>query len=326
MKTIFISLLALLLSYNVFSQYTFSMYSEPYADLENSISLNNNYTWEFPDYTIPIGFDFHFFDTTLNTIYISSNVNPSVVLSTNNINSNFAMIAPFGSTICDRNMDSVSWVPELGSASPISYHISGDVGSRIFKLEWKNVGFTWDLWEFDYSTDYANIQLWCYENSNIIEFRYGISSLPHYNYSFEYEPGPFVAIFPEVNEDGPQQNGYLLEGSPTNPVVHYTITENHLNNVPPNGTVYRFTPTTASIQDENRKLTLQLFPNPTKEGIHINNVETVVAGSIFGTTGRKVKACNSTYIDCKDLDAGIYIVKITDHLNRVMTGTFIKER
>ncbi len=49
--------------------YSFTKTSEIYIDLANPITLNNGDIWEMPDYIIPIGFDFWYFNSTIDTLY-----------------------------------------------------------------------------------------------------------------------------------------------------------------------------------------------------------------------------------------------------------------
>lgn len=58
------------LAFNVHSQsYDFSATTGSYSDLVASTTLNKGMTWDDPQFTIPIGFNFQYFNTTLNHIY-----------------------------------------------------------------------------------------------------------------------------------------------------------------------------------------------------------------------------------------------------------------
>lgn len=324
MKTLFLSLIALLSVQNIIAQYTFSMYNQPYQDLTNPISLNNNMTWEFPNYTIPIGFDFYFANDALNTFYISSAFSPAIIVSSTNLTNTISEIIPFGIGICDRNINYITFEPELGSASPISYQLTGNVGNRIFKLEYKNVGFENDIWVNDErASDYANFQLWCYETSNIVEFRYGDSHFEHFSDSFNDETGPLVCVLPFANINGPTQNGIILQGAADNPSVSYSTSVSYINGVPPNGTVYRFTPITASIQQENKKNLCSIAPNPAQDFFKIQNIDNLKEGYIYDTFGKLVFTFYNNTVDISHFTKGMYLVKTLDSSQRVFTNILL---
>lgn len=326
MKTILTLFLTFLLNQLSYSQsYDFTMYNEPYHDLVAPISLNNNMVWEYPDYTIPIGFDLQFYNLSISNFYISSDFLTSIVLNVDNTDAIFAAIAPLGSVISDRNIET----PGLGSASPLSYQVTGDIGSRIFKLEWKNVGFENDIWMYDeMATDYANFQLWCYESSNIIEFRYGESYFEHYTTSFEDVPGPIVCLFPQVIEDGPIENGIILQGLPSNPTAIITTEATYLSGVPAAGTVYRFTPTTAAVTEEVVQLDIKLYPNPVSDILTIENtnqldIKNITLSSILGQQLQTINPTQS--IDFSPYHSGVYQLTIETKQGALITKMVIKE-
>jgi len=50
--------------------YEFTVSTNPYINLTGSTSLNGTAPWDDPEFEIPIGFDFQYFDTTIDKIYI----------------------------------------------------------------------------------------------------------------------------------------------------------------------------------------------------------------------------------------------------------------
>lgn len=317
MNKILMLSIVLVLNTTIFAQsYTFTFQNETYTDLESSVSLNNGMTWSYPNYTIPIGFNFQFFNQNLNSFYIVEDFDVSILTSSNNLGNTMASVVPFGTNLMDRGWDINSSSPTENSLSPLSYQIEGTVGNRIFKMEWKNVGFSGEIWDYEHmATDYANFQLWCYESSNIIEIRFGESHFEHYDSSFYDESGPLIGLFPSINEDGPTQNGFVLTGSPSNPSLLNTMSTIFLNGMPPNGIVYRFTPDTAGIDDYNDNLALTLSPIPVdgffkvatfQEDLEIEKI------SIFNLLGQFIQSEKSDFekIDVSTLLAGVYMVNV----------------
>jgi hypothetical protein len=323
---IYIYIIFTLVNFKFYAQdYTFVKTTETYVDLENPTSLNNGLTWSYPNYTIPIGFDFHFFNQYINTFYINELFDASILINSDEVNGNVAALVPFGANLMDRGYDINLSEPTDGSLSTLSYQTIGDIGSRIFKMEWNNVGFSGDIWDYEFmATDYANFQLWCYESSNIIELRFGESYFEHFSSSFYDETGPLIGLFPSINEDGPTQNGLILQGSALNPTMLNTMSTVFLNGTPPNGTVFKFTPTTANIQEENNQQLCKVYPNPTSDLFEIKEIENLQIGYIFDGYGRIVKEFKNKNISIKELESGIYFIKILDNQNRILTNKIIK--
>jgi len=310
--------IVLVLNTTIFAQsYTFTFQNETYTDLESSVSLNNGMTWLYPNYTIPIGFDLEFFDHTIDTFYILEDANAGWLADQPNIDNPMALFINFGIEIVDRGMDYNTWEPGTGSLSPISYLLEGTPGNRIFKLEWKNIGFEGELWDYEEdATDFANIQFWCYESTNVFEVRFGASNISHPFSSFYEESGPLIGFFPSVNiEEGPLENGIVLQGSATNPTAVWTMEPDFLQGMPPNGIVYRFTPNTVAIDESNQDLLIQLTPNPVKNQIKITNphsnviIENVLIFNMFGQCVQS-EIKNFESIDVSNLSCGVYNIKV----------------
>lgn len=217
--------------------YDFSVSTGTYQDLTNSTSLNNGNVWDDPQYIIPIGFDFEIGNKTYTTLYITEAGLGGVLISDPSSQGVFSLMAPIAQDIEDRELI-------LGqSSSPISYKTVGTVGNRILKVEWNNVGFFGGGID-----DYMNFQLWVYESSNIVEYRYGSSDVPSPS-SFEGQTGPVVAFYPLVNWDTEifLETGYYLKGNPESPTAveinaQTDVPANALSGMIPDGTIYRFTP------------------------------------------------------------------------------------
>lgn len=141
------------------------------------------------------------------------------------------------------------------SQSDIRYRIDGESGSRIFKLEWYNVGFDEEYWEYKTSNWYANVQLWIYEANQSVEYHFGETYLPDPKLILTNDKGPNIAIS-RCTSRSPNKSStesYTLMGSPKQPQLQYFAdggTYVALDSLPSNGMVYTFTPTFISSVEE----------------------------------------------------------------------------
>lgn len=245
-----------------------------------------------------------------------------------------SLLIPYGADIIDRGYDFEADSSTTGSLSNISYLLEGAPGSRILKIEWKNVGFYSEL-EFDnISTDFTNFQLWLYEGSNDIEIHFGPNSITQPNLSFDGEAGTYIGLFPEVDFDNETVigTGIELSGNPRSPTVLATssIYTNFLNGVIPNGTIYKFAMRTSGISElKNDFSNISLYPHPSNDyfKISVDNMPFDINSiSIFNSDGKKVKETNYTkdIIDISDLSSGIYFVLINTELGVATKKLIIK--
>ena len=193
--------------------YYFNYSTGPYANLIGSTSLNNGQLWDDPEYRIPIGFTFEFFDQAYDSIYISD-----YVWFDQNIK---YWISAYDSDFIDKGVTS--------SVSPISYLRSGTPGSQILKIEWNNVGFYNDIT----LNDFINVQLWLYESTNLIEIHIGPNSV----LNIDSYGGPEGGVIGVVDFITPEE--VYLTGQPAAAVVVEGYTE--MNGTPVNGAIYSFT-------------------------------------------------------------------------------------
>lgn len=330
MKSLLLIISVIILFPNVlFSQsYTFSATTGTYAGLDNPVSLNNGQVWELPAFEIPIGFDFWFFNSSIDTLYFFEDGAGSV-LSTSKLQSGLhKLLIPYGTSLIDRGYGTSL------SQSPLSYELSGESGSRILKIEWKNAGFYGDFENNGTSTDYVNFQLWLHETTGHIEIHYGPSLINYPALDFNDESGPSVSLIPsyDYNLDVFSPNSLWLEGSPLSPVMITSDNFVFLNgSVSPN-TIYKFDNLTVG----SPGITVNepvVYPNPVKDllNIRLNTVLTSPAAVIIcDITGRNVYnaavSANQTgelQINVSDLNAGIFQL-IIQKGQETYTSRFVK--
>ena len=138
--------------------------------------------WDDPEFTAPIGFDFEFFGKTHNQIML---IGLGGVLAFEDIYTvdTVDVLIPY----LDDLMDLENFDQNLQSS--ISYLTEGNPGERIFKLEWKNSGF----YNSNTADNQISFQMWLYETSNDIEFRFGPGSIPNPSIVHEYG-GPSIGV------------------------------------------------------------------------------------------------------------------------------------
>jgi hypothetical protein len=129
-----------------------------YKDLDNPLVLTGSQPWKNPSARIAIPFGYHYFNRIEDSIYIG----PFGVFFTLD-QKDVITVAPYDAT------DKGTGI----SQSPISYSVTGMEGSRILKLQWKNIGFYKDTSH----KDFYNVQLWIYEDSENMEIHLGPCSI-----------------------------------------------------------------------------------------------------------------------------------------------------
>ncbi|PKP26252.1 MAG: hypothetical protein CVU03_04345 [Bacteroidetes bacterium HGW-Bacteroidetes-2] len=312
-----ICLMLLMLPLITFSQsnYEFTATNEVYTDLVGSTSLNNGQTWDDPEFVIPLGFDFQIGTHTFSTIYIVEWSVGGILSSNPNFSGIVPIFAPISQDIIDFGFGTGN------SLSNISYLTEGTSGSQIFKIEWNNVGFFDDATE----NDFMNFQLWLYEGSNTIEYRYGQSQINNPSGSFEGETGPVVSLLASYNleTDELEDNAFFLTGNPENPNFNIIEPGNQgfdgaLVGMIPEGTTYRFVQDLLSINDYVIN-DFAIFPNPAKDFLNIESTNnTDFSISIYNSVGQEVlKSKKAEQLNISDLPRGFYIVQFETNKSKV---------
>jgi len=281
--------------------YNLSVLSEPYVELTGSTSVNNGELWDDPSYIVPIGFSFMLNGNAITTLsftgvgsfFFGNPTNPDIL----------SVLFPFEVDILDRGF--VSGVSE----SPISYKVTGSPGSRIFKLEIKNAGSYFEFEDFGTTDMYISHQLWLYEGSNQIEFRFGESLIedPELFYS---DGGAFVGL---TDVDVPQDqylNPHFLGGSAGAPVL--STTDVTIEGTPAEETVYRLSLTLGLeviVTGENSTSNCEPNGSATAEA----------SGGIAPYTYEWSNGETTQTIN--NLDAGTYQVTVTDDLGNQGFGS-----
>ena len=299
--------------------YTFTATTGAYEYLTDSISLNNGLTWDDPQFTIPIGFDFQFFDTTVNQIFISENGGGGLLTFDDTDTGIHPILVAYAEDLMDRAADTINYEDEPGALSPISYKLVGDPGHRILKIEWKNAGFFDDIYEDNVSTDYVNFQLWLYEGTNDIEIHFGPNAITQPDLDYWTGKGPAIALVPHFDFDNGDIVGsaLLLSGVPYAPELNQVSSDFEtysLDGTIPDGTIYKFSFHPDGVSELAAGAAIvSVFPNPAGDVIYILHRQSASAIHkiiIRDLNGRAVKTINqpSGRVDISALPPGPYVV------------------
>lgn len=228
----------------------------------------------------------------------------------------------------------------------ISYELTGSTGSRIFKVEYKNMGRENDAT----GNDTLNYQIWLHEADNAIEYRAGYNNVPDTIFahliSDAFGGKEVVTIglagnkgdslgtdvdsaFMHVVKDMGSQvfdTAFWINDMESNPLLYidYLI----YGTYPAEGSVIRFVPkTTGGVNIGKVDFNLAtVYPNPSKNGrfnVQLKEPLQDAVLTVYDITGKvvyhqSVKTQNTT-IDLSQLPTGQYIGKLH---SKAKTGIF----
>jgi hypothetical protein len=300
--------------------YTTELISAPYSPLEEYSLLDLGLGWDDPEEMLPIPFDMVIWGDTCTVIATANVGNMLFAVGTNS-----HLIAPVFADICD-----VSPADSTGQdVSEIRYTLEGVAPDRVFKVEYHNVGFYPEVYNFEdtviQATQRATYQVWLHETGTIT-FHYGPNTVTD----------PMLVADGFINSAGLIGNfdpysygGSLLvaEGeadAPEFPTVNdiygwiYGGSEGWGVTWPSDGTGYVFNPIQpTNVSTPTNLEVLSAFPNPAQDELHVQwdgaapadalwiDVQGRVAGAARLQPGR-------TTLDVDDLDAGAYMLRVQD--------------
>jgi len=214
--------------------------------------------------------------------------------------------------------------------SSINLETTGEAGSRIAKIEFRNVGF----WSSEPLTDSANFQIWLYEGSNKIEYHVG----PNHVDSFLFVIDEMVLVV-GLDYYMPNDSVFLHtvnynDNTNTDTVLRYYINEEedppaelleaimYGNHYPQEGTVFRFDPSstddTVGIKDMPRLIS-SVSPNPTSDLLTLKLLHTPAPDatlSMYPISGKKLMQQPVTdkvsRVDLTGLASGIYLLRYSE--------------
>lgn len=311
--------------------YTLTVLSAEYNNVEENTFLITDQPWDDFDnqeFDFFIGFDFMLFDTIIDKLYIGSYF--AEMIENPGVGHNFynLLIPCFGNfiSIIDENTGAV--------LTRLSYSVEGEVGTRVLKQEWQNVGFKND----GEGGSFVNFQCWIYEEDGTIEFHYGPYALTSSLFALYEDSGPSVGLINNYDVAGTQtyETGLYLSGNASNPSLE-TFHDTNQNNTPvligqpAEGTVYRFTRTEPDAVNVTPKvLPLDIFPTLVEDKLTLKNVA-VLANKKYQITdlaGRIIipeTILERKTINLSFLQSGMYFINLFDEGKVVKMGKFIKQ-
>lgn len=164
--------------------------------------------------------------------------------------------------ICDgllRQLDSID------NTSKISYKLEGASGSKILKVQWKNVKI-----RSGQPNNFVNLQIWLYQ-SGVIEYRYGPASASNAS-GYTQATGPSIGISYSAFSLTLMFEKIWIYGTPPNIMIDSVRNLNFPNiwGVPTNGTVYRFAPKNLSVGTIDKSEDFSVYPNPANTVLNIS--------------------------------------------------------
>jgi hypothetical protein len=213
--------------------------------------------------------------------------------------------------------DGLYKVDEVPFVSEAIYQLEGEIGSRIAKFEFK------DIIVDSFPTEFYNYQVWVYESNQAIEYRYGANNLST-NHPFNTgDLFTYAGMFHE--NDSINWIAFIGENS-ANPSVRYVADENnliYLNEMPVEGTIYRFYRNTSSVNTLDFDKTFSLQQNGSS--ILVTSKEAkVLTYDVMAMNGQVVLTekpdSKSIDIDVAGLSTGVYILQLNTN-----KGSYVKK-
>ena len=171
-------------------------------------------------------------------------------------------------------------------------------------IEWRDMGL-----QGHSASDFVNFRLNVYSDQSV-EFHYGPSEVSS-DTAFRGSTGP-QAILSLLGRGftSPHEFHYVA-GKPGTPVFGNGPSAATLNAVPEKGTLYRFEPHNLGITSILNASSLELYPNPVKDVLHIEGLQKGSL-SLISVDGRMLKAypVEEGKADLRDLSPGIYFIAV----------------
>jgi Secretion system C-terminal sorting domain len=336
MKRICFLLSTILCMNGIYAQsgyYDMDYYQSPYQFLDSTkatlISTKDS-AWLYWEDSIPIGFDFELYGETYDSVLVYSE---GVFDFFQDCPQTPFPLGPELLAFLVGTVDRGNFSVGDTSFSDVSYVVEGQVGQRILKVEWKNMGLDggsgWD--------DYFNYQVWFYENGGIIEIHFG----PYYlddpkNVDWlTGDPGPLMAFRYEGTcefiQDSTQNvvvfgNSAAPQDTVVGDIDFTTLPQYWLSGMPPNGIVYRFRLKPVGIENI-KEIEYSITPNPANNQIQIRTgLEGEMEIVFYDLQGRAVlqqKFYGNTIINTAHLPQGLYPYRLTDSRGRTAMGKVV---
>lgn len=219
-----------------------------------------------------------------------------------------------------------TYLDSIDASSAVSYIIEGTPGNYILKCQWKNLKV-----RVGQPNNFANLQIWVYQSSSVIEIHYGPRSASNAS-GFNTTSGPQVGMFYSRDNFSVCYEKLWVKGSPTNLIIDSAANYSFLamSGIPDSGTVFRFIPrfTTTQISEAMNNEQVEVFPNPVTGIINIKIKENGeckyrIVNSIGEIVRSGTASKESFSIDVSGIANGVYEILLGEEFNLV-SKKFIK--
>jgi hypothetical protein len=300
---------------------------QAYTPLSNQNSLTQGIPYDDPEYIVPIGFDFEYLGYTYQTLYFAGVDSYGMELEFRGSDDTYPVcrISPCMLDIIDGQYNI-----EGKADSDIRYEIEGPPGNQVFKLEWNNVAFYNEGEPYSMRLD---AQMWLYQSSGIIEFRYGPRTELDYNVILDYTGVPIMFMRNINMNDGTWEAAQALIGTPEDP--EFTEIQNafdlndspYLPALPNDGVVYTFSPLLVNLKEVEKNL--RVFPNPVDDMLFIElDGHGKQDWQLTNGQGQLVMSgqtqSNTERLDVSNISAGVYFLNIFDNNSSHVEKVVIK--
>lgn len=314
MKHALLATITLMMNFSIFAQefpYALSTFQEPYAPLSEALSITpDSPLWDDPAmgyWLVPIGFEFEIMGRTATDVAI---IDPGCQLAFGIGADTVNAISPYFADIMNADTDSL--------VSFIVHTTEGTPGNRICKIEWQNVGF---FNEFDLTGEYSlfrNFQVWVYEETNDIEFRYGPHTVDDGTLIHDQWGSPLIFFIRDFEiATQTYTDSWNLRGEPTDPIVgsvnlfEMPGLEDILLGEPSDSTVYHFDTGIVSIGESQEQPAFNVFPTIANEYVYTYQpLHENIRLQVIDESGKLMLDKNLTYgnsaIDIASWSNGIY--------------------
>lgn len=281
-----------------------------YTPISGGTNLTSSLVWDEENFKFPLPWTAKIGTNPVSNYSIMTSFVAAPATDTIGVATAFV---PFGADLTDRAMTATP-------VSPIRYQISGTAPNRIFKLEFFNAGFYEELMNYGTLDDSVNFQVWLYETTDIVEFRFGSSFI---NHASDYFDGvaPYIGYAKNMDlSSGTLEKLYLLKGASAAPGIDsFTAIAPSMSSVssyPANGTVYRFVPkaVASSIGEVDITGNFKVYPYIVTDRISIEAAEEArmqllnVSGQLIGNETQLAKGSHS--METNNLPSGNYLIRL----------------
>jgi hypothetical protein len=177
------------------------------------------------------------------------------------------------------------------NSSKISYKIDGPAGHRVLKVQWKNMRIATGP-----AGNFINVQIWIYQETGVVEFRYGPRSANNASGYNDPVTGIYTGIWYSNLDFSVRYEKMNLKGTPPNIIVDSALNLNvpNLLGVPDSGTIYRFVPkaVATSVSSIKEDAAFEIYPNPAANEItgSLSSSRYATEAILVDISGRPVKA------------------------------------